>query len=146
MRISKPYLISNFITIFIKGFISNSFCKWNACQSSWLRTCNFIETSRKKILWNLNRKRTYVHSINFNSPLPHQVIQSLSQFNNNNNKMLTWVDFPQPVSPATITTWKLLAAWMICSLYWYIGRFSWSFLSFASFPNCKEPQLIKKTA
>lgn len=44
----------------------------------------------------------------------------------------TWVDFPQPVSPATTTTgWSRISS-TILSRYWKMGKFFWSLRSLAS--------------
>lgn len=48
----------------------------------------------------------------------------------------TWVDFPQPVSPAIITTWLFPTASTICSLKWLMGRFAWSFFNLTNLENC----------
>jgi len=47
----------------------------------------------------------------------------------------TWVDLPQPVSPATTTTGLSRTSSTIRSRYWKIGRFFWSRRSLASFPK-----------
>ena len=50
-------------------------------------------------------------------------------------KLRTCVDFPQPVSPATITTCCSFTCFTMTSRNWLMGRFSWSDFSFWSFAN-----------